>query len=290
MNKTFNINLGSYPFAIDEDAYNYIQNYLDTIRRHFSTSDGCDEILYDIEVRMAELFAEHLKGRAIISMKEVDEVIMIMGKPEDFGAEPMSEQHSYSTTRGRRSDTKINTGKRLFRDPEDKKVAGVCSGISAYFGIEDPLWVRLLFALLFFTGTGVITYIVLWALVPEASTTSDKLAMRGEPATIENIAKVVETELSELGDKINEWSKDLGSKKKNDAVNNSFQAKSFLSGGVNMFGTIIGGIVPMIRQVFKPLFMVIAILLLSALGITWAASFVGITFASPALAFAGPKL
>lgn len=289
MNKTFNINLGSYPFAIDEDAYNYIQNYLDTIRRHFSTSDGCDEILYDIEVRMAELFAEHLKGRAIISMKEVDEVIMIMGKPEDFGAEPMSEQHSYSSTRGRRSDTKINTGKRLFRDPEDKKVAGVCSGISAYFGIEDPLWVRLLFALLFFTGTGVITYIVLWALVPEASTTSDKLAMRGEPATIENIAKVVETELSELGDKINEWSKDLGSKKKNDAVNNSFQAKSFLSGGVNMFGTIIGGIVPLIRQVFKPLFMVIAILLLSALGITWAASFIGITYASPALVFAGPK-
>ena len=289
MNKTFNINLGSYPFAIDEDAYNYIQNYLDTIRRHFSTSDGCDEILYDIEVRMAELFAEHLKGRAIISMKEVDEVIMIMGKPEDFGAEPMSEQHSYSSTRGRRSDTKINTGKRLFRDPEDKKVAGVCSGISAYFGIEDPLWVRLIFALLFFTGTGVITYIVLWTLVPEASTTSDKLAMRGEPATIENIAKVVETELSELGDKINEWSKDLGSKKKNDAVNNNFQAKSFLSGGVNMFGTIIGGIVPMIRQVFKPLFMVIAILLLSALGITWAASFVGITYASPAIAFAGPN-
>lgn len=290
MNKTFNINLGSYPFAIDEDAYNYIQNYLDTIRRHFSTSDGCDEILYDIEVRMAELFAEHLKGRAIISMKEVDEVIMIMGKPEDFGAEPMSEQHSYSSTRGRRSDTKINTGKRLFRDPEDKKVAGVCSGISAYFGIEDPLWVRLIFVLLLFTGMGAITYIVLWALVPEASTTSDKLAMRGEPATIENIAKVVETELSELGDKINEWSKDLGSKKKNDAVNNSFQAKSFLSGGVNMFGTIIGGIVPLIRQVFKPLFMVIAILLLSALGITWAASFIGITYASPALVFAGPKL
>jgi phage shock protein PspC (stress-responsive transcriptional regulator) len=288
MNKTFNINLGSYPFAIDEDAYNYIQNYLETIRKHFSTSDGCDEILYDIEVRMAELFAEHLKGRAIISMKEVDEVIMIMGKPEDFGAEPMSEQHSYTSSRGRKSDTKINTGKRMFRDPDDKKVAGVCSGISAYFGIEDPLWVRLIFALLFFTGTGVITYIVLWALVPEATSTSDKLAMRGEPATIENIAKVVETELSELGDKINEWSKDLGSKKKNDTVNNHFQAKSLLSGGINMFGNVIGGIVPVIRQVLKPLFMVVAILILSVLGIAWAASFVGITFASPALAFAGP--
>jgi len=288
MNKTFNINLGSYPFAIDEDAYNYIQNYLDTIRRHFSTSDGCDEILYDIEVRMAELFDEHLKGRAIISMKEVDEVIMIMGKPEDFGAEPMSEQHSYTTNRGRKSDTKINTGKRMFRDPDDKKVGGVCSGISAYFGISDPLWVRLIFAMLLFTGMGAITYIVLWVLVPEATSTSDKLAMRGEPATIENIAKVVETELSELGDKINEWSKDLGSKKKNEDVGNGFQAKSFLSGGVNMFGNVIGGIIPVFRQVFKPLFLVIAILILSSLGIMWAASFIGITYASPALAFAGP--
>ena len=70
MNKTFNINLGGYPFAIDEDAYEYIQNYLNTIRRHFSASDGCDEIIYDIEVRMAELFQEHLNGRSIISMKE----------------------------------------------------------------------------------------------------------------------------------------------------------------------------------------------------------------------------
>ena len=115
MNKTFNINLGGYPFAIDEDAFEYIQNYLGTIRRHFSASEGCEEILYDIEVRMAELFQEHLKGRAIISMKEIDEVIMIMGKPEDFGAEPMSEQYT-SNTRGKKSDTKINTGKKLFRE------------------------------------------------------------------------------------------------------------------------------------------------------------------------------
>jgi phage shock protein PspC (stress-responsive transcriptional regulator) len=77
-----------------------------------------------------------------------------------------------------------------------KQVAGVCSGIAAYFGIEDPLWVRLIFAILLFTGAGVITYFVLWALVPVASSSSDKLAMRGEPATIENIAKLVEEELT----------------------------------------------------------------------------------------------
>jgi phage shock protein PspC (stress-responsive transcriptional regulator) len=287
MNKTFNINLGSYPFAIDEDAYEYIQNYLDTIRRHFSASDGCEEILYDIEVRMAELFQEHLKGRAIISMKEIDEVIMIMGKPEDFGAEPMAESHQ-SSSRGKKSDTKIKPGKRLFRDPDDKKLAGVCSGISAYLGIEDPLWVRLIFAILLFTGTGVITYIILWALVPEASNAGDKLAMRGEPATIHNIAKVVEEELTDLGDKLNEWSKDLGSKKKSDDVNQGFHAKSILAGGVNMIGKVASNIIPVIRQIFKPIVVVSAIVLLSALGISWAASFVGLSFAAPVLFSMGP--
>ncbi|MBP6567400.1 MAG: PspC domain-containing protein [Saprospiraceae bacterium] len=287
MNKTFNINLGSYPFAIDEDAYEYIQNYLDTIRRHFSASDGCEEILYDIEVRMAELFQEHLKGRAIISMKEIDEVIMIMGKPEDFGAEPMAESHQ-SSTRGKKSDTKIKPGKRLFRDPDDKKLAGVCSGISAYLGIEDPLWVRLIFAILLFTGTGVITYIILWALVPEASNAGDKLAMRGEPATIHNIAKVVEEELTDLGDKLNEWSKDLGSKKKSDDVNQGFQAKSILAEGVNMIGKVASNIIPVIRQIFKPIVIVSAIVLLSVLGISWAASFVGLSFAAPVMFSMGP--
>jgi len=287
MNKTFNINLGSYPFAIDEDAYEYIQNYLDTIRRHFSASDGCEEILYDIEVRMAELFQEHLKGRAIISMKEIDEVIMIMGKPEDFGAEPMAESHQ-SSSRGKKSESKIKPGKRLFRDPDDKKLAGVCSGISAYLGIEDPLWVRLIFAILLFTGTGVITYIILWALVPEASNAGDKLAMRGEPATIQNIAKVVEEELTDLGDKLNEWSKDLGSKKKSDEVNHVFQAKSILAEGVNMIGKIASNIIPFIRQIFKPVIIVLAIILLSTLGISWAASFVGLSFAAPVLFSMGP--
>jgi len=291
MNKTFNINLGSYPFAIDEDAYEYIQNYLDTIRRHFSASDGCEEILYDIEVRMAELFQEHLKGRAIISMKEIDEVIMIMGKPEDFGAEPMSETYQ-AGSRGKKSDTKIKTGKRLFRDPDDKKLGGVCAGIASYFGIEDPLWLRIFFAVtaIFSGGFIFVAYVVLWYLVPEAASASDKLAMRGEPTTINNIAKVVEEELNEFGEKINEWSKDIGGKKKSGDTEgkNGFQAKSILAEGVNMIGKVASNIIPVIRQIFKPIVMVLAIILLSALGISWAASFVGLSFAAPLLFSMGP--
>lgn len=291
MNKTFNINLGSYPFAIDEDAYEYIQNYLDTIRRHFSASDGCEEILYDIEVRMAELFQEHLKGRAIISMKEIDEVIMIMGKPEDFGAEPMSETYQ-SSSRNKKSDAKIKTGKRLFRDPDDKKLGGVCAGVAAYFGIEDPLWLRIFFAItaIFSGGFIFVVYVLLWFLVPEASSASDKLAMRGEPTTINNIAKVVEEELNEFGEKINEWSKDIGGKKKSGDTdgNNRFYAKAMLAEGINIFGKVASNVIPVIRQIFKPVFVVLVIILLSALGISWAASFVGLSFAAPVLFSMGP--
>ncbi|MCZ2101045.1 MAG: PspC domain-containing protein [Chitinophagales bacterium] len=212
MKKVFNINLGGYPYSIDDDAYAYVQQYLETIEHHFSTSKGCDEILYDIEVRMAELFQEHLKGRLIISMKEVDEVVAIMGKPEDFGAEPIEDPYSFSEGRSY-SSSGIGTGKKLFRNMDDKKIAGVCSGISAYFGIEDPIWVRLIFVLLFFTiGSGVLVYLILWAMMPEAKTASDKLSMRGEPTTVSNIAKMVEEEITDLGQKINKWSKDFTNK------------------------------------------------------------------------------
>lgn len=216
MNKTFNINLGGYPFSIDEDAYSYISDYLTSIRRHFSASEGCDEILYDIEVRMAELFQDALRGRSIIGMKEVDHVISILGKPEDFGADPIEETFTgfQGGTQSKQFDN-LGVGKRLFRDPNDKKIGGVCSGISAYFGIEDPIWVRLGFVLLVVMGgVGVIPYLLLWFLVPEATSSSDKLAMKGEPTTIHNIANLVEKEITDLGEQINRWSQDIGSKKK----------------------------------------------------------------------------
>ena len=163
-------------------------------------------------MRMAELFQEHLRGKSIISMKEVDEVVSVMGRPEDFGADPIEGNATYRRKEKNGKSSGIHTGKKLFRDPDDKKLAGVCSGIAAYFGIEDPIWIRLIFLGLLFAGMGVIAYIDLWALVPEAQTAGDRLSMRGEPSTVENIAKVVEEELSDLGQKLNKWSKDLGKK------------------------------------------------------------------------------
>lgn len=225
MNKIFNINLGGYPFTIDDDAFRKLDKYLNTIKKHFSDSHGCEDIISDIEVRIAELFNQELKGAPIVSMREVDRVIEIMGRPEAFGAdcdldehEPIANEHKKKSTRQHSHESwndAIKTGKRLFRDPDDQVIGGVCSGVAAYFGISDPVWVRLAFILAFIGGGfGVIIYLVMWAAVPKARTSGDKLAMKGERINVSNIAKKVEEELNSLSDSITELTKDFQSKKK----------------------------------------------------------------------------
>ena len=152
MTKVFNINLGGLPLTIDEDAYETLSSYLKTIHNHFRSSEGYEEITTDIEARMAELFQEKLGSRPIVSLKDVKGVIAIMGTPEDFGAEPMEEPTANEPKSKFGKKWRIKTGKRLFRNPDEEVVGGVCSGIAAYFGISDPLWVRLAFVLFTFTG------------------------------------------------------------------------------------------------------------------------------------------
>lgn len=219
MNKVFNINLGSLPFTIDEDAYEHLGNYLKTIHQHFRSSEGYEEITTDIEARMAELFQERLGDRPIVTIKDVKNVIAIMGTPEDFGAEPLGEEAPKSSTSSSSDKWKLKTGKRLFRNPEEEVIGGVCSGIAAYFGIQDPLWVRLLFVLFAFTGGFAIPlYIILWAILPKAETASDRLAMRGDPVNVSNIGKIIEEELENVSKKVSELGDELkaefGSKKK----------------------------------------------------------------------------
>ena len=158
MNKISNINLGGFPFTIDEDAYQALDKYLKTIHKHFRKSEGYEEITTDIETRLAELFQEKLEGRPIVTLPDVKNVIAIMGTPEDFGAaDPFMDEAPKSSS----GKFKLKTGKKLFRDPEREAIAGVCSGIAAYFGIQDPLWVRLVFILLTISGFfGLIVYLI----------------------------------------------------------------------------------------------------------------------------------
>ena len=102
----------------------------------------------------------------------------------------------------------IKPGRKLFRDPMDKKVAGVCSGLAAYFGIEDPLWIRVAFAIgLFAGGIAVPLYFILMIAAPVAKTSADRLQMAGEPINIDTIAKKVEEGFNKVTDKIDSWQK-----------------------------------------------------------------------------------
>ena len=209
MNKTVNINIGGLFFHIDEDAYQKLSKYFEAIKSSLSNSSGKDEIMKDIEMRVAELFSERQKSdKHVINNNDVDEVISVMGQPEDYRIADDSDEP--------KEINYYSTGKRkLFRDKERATFGGVCSGLGHYFGIES-VWIKLLFLVLFFGfGSGFIVYLVLWIAMPKAVTTSEKLEMRGEPVTISNIEKKVREEFENVSEKVREEFEHVSDKIKN---------------------------------------------------------------------------
>lgn len=189
MNKTISVNISGLVFNIEEEAYNSLRQYLDTLRRNFSGSQGGDEIMRDIESRIAELFQERLANtRQVITMEDVDYIKTVMGQPEAYFEEEAASDNTSGTTWQQPAGTRR---KRIFRDTDNRILGGVCSGLAAYFG-WDPLLVRLVFVILVLGfGVGIIPYIILWIIIPKAITTADKLEMYGEPVTAENISRAV---------------------------------------------------------------------------------------------------
>jgi len=321
MKKVININFQGRVIPIEETAFEILKNYTDSLRRYFAKEEGRDEIINDIENRIAELFIEDLrKGQACITEETVERVISSIGRPEDFDGPGATEAESTETAgatytaaeepRGslfRNENDKVlggvcsgiahylridpvivrvlfalvtfggfgtgipiyiilwivlpakgmksNMRKRLYRNPDQKVIGGVASGISAYFNI--PVWVpRVVFALpliigilnsifrniwfwgrfdgfpdLLFSGFGgtlTLIYIILWIVIPEARTASEKLEMRGEKVDLESIKNSVQEELHGLkgraekfgsefsekakawGQEVSEWGKDMG--------------------------------------------------------------------------------
>jgi phage shock protein PspC (stress-responsive transcriptional regulator) len=200
MKKTIQVNLSGQVFTLDEDAYDRLSAYLNQISRLYDRSAGKEEILQDIEVRIAELFIEKLgELRQVVSLRDVESVIEIMGRPEQFEGDFDGDTEASGSSTYEENEYRA---RRLFRDPDDQVIGGVCSGIGYYFGI-DPLWVRIAFVLaLVVFGTGVLFYIILLIIVPEAKTASEKLHMRGEPVNIGSIGKSIEEELNAFGERI----------------------------------------------------------------------------------------
>ena len=176
MKKIININLSGRVIPIEDSAYEKLQNYIESLRKYFANEEGRDEIINDIESRIAELLDEKIrKGASTATEADVEEIITSMGKVEDFEAEEVAEAKDSNQQSGQQGNqqsqnysyTEKKSRGRLYRDSSDKFIGGVCSGIAAYMNV-DPAIVRILFAIITFGGFGLgfLAYIILWIILP----------------------------------------------------------------------------------------------------------------------------
>lgn len=232
MNKTININLGGIFFHIDELAYQKLKLYLDAIRRSLSDDpQGRDEILNDIELRIGELLSERITNdRMVINDSDIDEITKIMGRPEDYSVdeELFEDEPQYSPK---------TASKKLFRDADDKFLGGVCAGLAHYFGM-DVIWMRLIWLILFFFfGTGLLVYILLWILIPQAETTAEKLQMKGEPVNISNIERKIREEFQDVSSRVKNGVNEVSDTVRSSEFKN--KAKSGIQEVIDTLGRII---------------------------------------------------
>jgi phage shock protein PspC (stress-responsive transcriptional regulator) len=189
MKKTFSVNLGNRVYSIDEDAYLRLKEYLDRIEGYFSDQKEREDILNDIEMRISDLFTERLNPSGqVITLRDVEEVIRVMGDPREISGSDEQPGASQERSYGPR---------RMYRDPDDRVIGGVCSGLGAYLGL-DPVIVRILFILFLIFGIGFLVYLILWIVVPEARTTAQKLEMRGDTVNASNIGRFVQDEFDSV--------------------------------------------------------------------------------------------
>ena len=169
MKKTLSINISGIIFYIEEDGYETLRRYLDSINNYFGSFEDSSEILADIESRIAEIFLAKLnEGKQVITSEDVTQLITTMGNVSDFKAAEESEFASSESSKKEeaKSKTSYTEQKKLVRDQKRKILGGVCAGMAHYFSI-DPVWTRLAFALFTLAyGTGLLAYIILWIVVP----------------------------------------------------------------------------------------------------------------------------
>jgi len=190
MNKTISISLAGFSFIIEEQAYEKLNAYLQALRNSLE-KDEADEVMYDIEIRIAEIFRENLDKREVVNSDDVEKVIAQIGTPEAI--EGQSEENAEQEI------PQEKTKKELFRDMKRGKIAGVCAGLAQYFGMDISL-MRIIWILVFIFSVGfvsVVAYVILWVVLPEAETASDFLKMQGRPINFDS--------LKEAGQRVNSF-------------------------------------------------------------------------------------
>jgi phage shock protein PspC (stress-responsive transcriptional regulator) len=200
MKRTFTINISGTVFHIEEDAYEVLQKYLVTLKNHFGDSEEGKEIESDIEARIAEIFAEKSTGgKNAVTLEWVNAVMNTMGTPESITEEMGDEEPLAGQAKRKR---------RLYRDPQETVIGGVCGGLAAFFNM-DPVIMRIIFVVLTFitTGVGVLAYLILWIAVPKAVNTAQRLEMRGQEVSVKNIEKFIQDEANAVKESYNKFMK-----------------------------------------------------------------------------------
>lgn len=195
MKETKNISLSGIAFTMDAEAVEALNDYLDKLNRFYEKTDGGNEIVTDIETRIAELILDKQDNKTVVSLARIQSIISQLGSPEDIEEESPEQVHHTAPT--------SNISRRLYRNGERAKLGGVCAGLGTYFDI-DPAWIRIgifvplllvillhnslsaFFAQLF--GVFVLLYIILWFAIPMAKTARQKLEMTGEKIDASTIA------------------------------------------------------------------------------------------------------
>ncbi len=188
MNKTIDISLAGLLFHLEESAYYKLKNYLQLVRNSLNSEEDTDEIMNEVEARIAELLMKkQTHPNEVVNEKQIDEIIEIIGKPEEFEDEEPEKRPEYSPK------------KSLFRDPDQAMIGGVAAGFAHYLGIDVTL-MRILFLILLFVtkGSFLLIYILLWIIIPKAKTVSDKLKMKGEKVSLDNIVENVSNEQADM--------------------------------------------------------------------------------------------
>ncbi len=317
MRKVMSVNLGGLVFPIDDEAYGKLDAYIGALQRQFEGTEGADEIIGDIEYRIAEIFQEKVKGGVeSISTADVQDIVAVMGAPRelqeedpnltgsasaphtpadqtpadaaqagtgsDAPAEDPDAPEAFAGTgestaqsegygkSGRKKTRKAepvgNPGpKRFFRNGDDKLVGGVCSGFAAYID-ADPLIVRLAFllAVLGF-GMGPLIYIVLWIIVPEAKTTSEKLQMRGEKVTVESIEKAIRREAKDLKKRFKDFKQEIKDDPKGFEERVEKKANDFFVEAGSPFQRLVHGAARLLTVVFATVVLIVVLSLLFSL-------------------------
>jgi len=263
MKKTIKINISGLVFHIDEDAFEKLENYLDRLKSRFRNTPGENEIIADIESRIAEIFQTRISDtKEVVNLSDVTEVIGMLGEPEEIDGS--GEEEGYEVER--EFETGYREGrKRIYRDPDNQVLGGVCGGLGEYFRL-DPLIIRIVFIV--FTliyGVGILIYLLLWIVVPEARTRTEKLEMRGESINVSNIEKSIRKEYEQVKTRV-------GNIKDSRAYNDGRRGLGRLVNGVGRiflaFFKVIGAIIG-ISFVIAGIAILVAIIGSLVAGHTW---------------------